>query len=54
MGTCYVTQGAQPSALWRHPERCDGVGDGRNFQEGGDIRILMTDLGCCMAETNTG
>ena len=49
MGTCYVTQGPQPSALWRHPARWDGVGDGRNVQEGGDICILMTDLGCCMA-----
>ena len=31
----------------------DRVGVGKEVQEGGDICILMTDLCCCMAETNT-
>ena len=30
----------------------DGVGGGREVQEGGDICILMADSPCCMAETN--
>ena len=30
----------------------DGVGGGREVQEGGDICILMADSHCCMAETN--
>ena len=30
----------------------DGVGGGREVQEGGDICILMSDSHCCMAETN--
>ena len=34
-------------------ERWDGVGDGMEFQEGGDVCILMTDSHCHMAETNT-
>ena len=28
-------------------------GGGREVPEGGDIRILMADSRCCMAETNT-
>ena len=42
-----VTQRAQTGAMlgW------DGVGSGRETQEGGDICILMTR--CYMAETNT-
>ena len=34
-------------------EGWDGVGDGREVQEGGDIYIPMADSCCCMAETNT-
>ena len=30
-----------------------GWGEGREVQERGDICIIMTDLCCCMAETNT-
>ena len=30
----------------------DGLGGGRDVQEGGDICILMADSHCCMAETN--
>ena len=31
----------------------DGMGDGREVQEGGDICILITGSCWCMAETNT-
>ena len=31
----------------------DGVGGGREVQEGGDICILMSDSHYCKAETNT-
>ena len=31
----------------------DGEGDGREMQEGGDIRIPMADSYGCMTETNT-
>ena len=31
----------------------DGVGDGREVQEGGDICTPMADSCCSMAETNT-
>ena len=34
-------------------EERDGVEDGREFQGGGDICILMADSHCCMAEVNT-
>ena len=34
-------------------EGWDGVGGGREVQEGGDISILVADSHCCMAETNT-
>ena len=34
-------------------EGWDGVGGGREVQEGGGIYILMADSHCCMAETNT-
>ena len=30
-----------------------GWGKGREAQEGGDICIIMAELRCCMAETNT-
>ena len=33
-------------------EGWDGVGDGREVQEGGDIYIPMADSCCCMAESN--
>ena len=35
-----------------NPEGWDGVEDGREAQEGGDIYILTADSCCCMAETN--
>ena len=34
-------------------EGYDGLVSGREVQEGGDIHILMADLCCYMAETNT-
>ena len=34
-------------------EGWNGVGDGREVQEGGDICIPMADPCWCMAETNT-
>ena len=34
-------------------EGWDRLGGGRDVQEGGSMCILMTDLPCCMAETNT-
>ena len=34
-------------------EGCDGVGGGREVQEGGDICIPMTDSCLCVVETNT-
>ena len=30
-----------------------GMGCGHEAQEGGDICMIMADLHCCMAETNT-
>ena len=33
-------------------EVCDGQGDGRESQEGGDICIPMADSRWCLAETN--
>ena len=49
MGSLCVTQRAQTGAMlgW------DGVGSGREIQEGGDICILMADSHGCIAETNT-
>ena len=52
MGSWYITQGAQPGALWR-PR-----GIGRGGEEGGSrvreyLCIVMTDSCCCTAETNT-
>ena len=43
--SCCVTQGAQPGDV--------GWGQGREAQDGGDTCIIMADLRCCMAETNT-
>ena len=34
-------------------EGWDGVGGGREVQEGGDVRDLVADLQRCMAEANT-
>ena len=34
-------------------EGLDGVGGGRQVQEGGGICILIADSHCCRAETNT-
>ena len=34
-------------------EGWDGVGGGREVQEGGDICILKADSCCCMAGANT-
>ena len=34
-------------------EGWDGMGGGREVQEGGDVYILMADSYWCMAETNT-
>ena len=34
-------------------EEWDGVEDGGDVQEGGDMCILMADSHCCMAEANT-
>ena len=39
--------------LWDDPEGRDGSGYEMEGQEGGDICILMADLHCYMAETNT-
>ena len=50
MGSCYVTQGFQSSALGQ--SRAMGWGGGRReVPEGGDICTLMADS-CCMVETN--
>ena len=35
------------------PEGQDGVGDGRQVQEEGDVCILMADSCCYLAKTNT-
>ena len=50
MGSCCITQGTQPTTL----QQSRGMGwwwGGKEVQEGGDIRTLMTDSHC-MAETN--
>ena len=46
-----MTQEAKPGALWWPREV--GWGEGRKAQERGDICLIVTDLSCCMAETNT-
>ena len=45
---CYMTQGAQPGALWwpRGVRRMEGS----EAQVGGDVCIIMADLHCCMAK----
>ena len=56
-GLCPVTQRSQTGALWHrlwsHPERCDGVGNGREAQEVEYMCIPVADPCWCMAETNT-
>ena len=47
-----MTQGLQTGALC-NLERRDGVGKGRELQEGEDLCIPMADSCGCMAETNT-
>ena len=48
MRNCYITQGAQPGALWRL--RGVELGEGREAQDGGDICNIMAELHCFMAE----
>ena len=40
MGICYMSQGTQTGALYQ-PRGVGCEGDGREVQEGGDIRIPM-------------
>ena len=47
----FITQGAQPGALWW--SRGVGCGEGRKAQKEGDICIIMVDSHCCMAEIIT-
>ena len=42
MGLCILSQGSQTGAL-NNLEGWDGVGDRREVQKGGDIRITMGD-----------
>ena len=51
VGSCYITQGACPGTLWWL--RGVGLGEGREDQQGGYLYIIMTDLCCCIAESNT-
>lgn len=46
----HSTGGPAPRSVttWR-----GGAGEQREAQEGRDIRIIMADLRCCMAETDT-
>ena len=52
MGSCCITQGAQPGALWQ-PRGVGWSGSGREVQEGVDVCIPMADLCWRMTETNT-
>ena len=52
MGSCYIAQGTQ-SVLCDNLDGWDGIGGGREFQEGEDMYIPMIDSCCCMAESNT-
>ena len=52
VGSCCITQGAQPGALW-WPGEVGGWDGTWQVQEGGDICILTADSCCCIAETNT-
>ena len=58
MGSHCITQGAQPSSLWK--ARAVGTGrmweggsNGREVQMGGNICIPVADSCWCMAEMNT-
>ena len=48
MGSCCVTQGAQPGALWQ-PRWWDGVGNGRETQKGGAYVYFISDSDCYTA-----
>ena len=52
IGICCMTQEFN-LVLCDNLEEWDGVEDGREAQEGGDICIPMADSCECMAETNT-
>ena len=52
MGSCCITQGAQPGVLW-HLEGWDGAEGEGELQEGKHVCILMADSRFCVAETNT-
>ena len=39
--------------IYDNLEGWDGVGDGREAQEGGDIAVPVANSCCCMAETKT-
>ena len=41
------------AVLYDNLERWDGVGGGKEVQEGGHVYILRAGLHCCMAEANT-
>ena len=50
MRSCCVAQGA----VWRSEmTRKDGMGEEREASEGGDVCVIMADLHCYVAETNT-
>ena len=51
MGSCCITQ--LSPVLYDNLERWDGVENGREVQERGDICTLRVDPPCCVAETNT-
>jgi len=51
MGSCCITQ--LSPVLYDNLERWNGVENGREVQERGDICTLRVDPPCCVAETNT-
>ena len=42
--SCYITQGAQPGALWQPGG--EGWEEGKEAQEGEDICVIMADSSC--------
>ena len=52
-GNLLYDAGSSDPVLCDNPEGCDGLGGGREAEEGGDMCIPMADSCCCMAETNT-
>ena len=40
-GSCFITQGAQPGALWQ-PEGWDGIRGGNKVRKGGDLWLIHT------------